>query len=66
MFMKCVGCFPVFLVMVKKQFSKVFVVNARAQAVSHKLLKWVRHLRISGLLLHPNLFGNQMSSRAFV
>ena len=34
LFIKCVGCFPVFLVMVKKQFSKVFVVNARAQAVS--------------------------------
>ena len=32
-----VGCFPVFLVMVKKQFSKVLVVNARAPAVSHKL-----------------------------
>ena len=39
LFIKCVGCFPVFLVMVTKQFSKVFVVNAHAQAVSHKLLK---------------------------
>ena len=36
--------------MVKKQLSKVFFVHARARTVSHKLLRWDRHLRIFGLL----------------
>ena len=50
LFIKCVGCFPVFLVKVKRQFSKVFVMDACSQTVSHELLKGVRHLRIFGLL----------------